>query len=190
MLEKQIFLKCFFGLLTMNDIKPDDEKTKMFYDLMKNDFTDGEFQVVCERICKEETLYNKYPTPSMFYKYKTSRNDVRDIECQKFLDKVEYYLNLGFVPTSWKQEFIDGLSDSEKRAMQGFGGISTLWSDCHREERPRSITNILKDLRESFENCCRIEEKVDAPLIEQQSNPEIQEKTMFLLKNCFKKIGD
>ena len=100
MLDKEVFLKCIFGLLTMNDINPDDEKTKMFYDLMKNDFTDGEFQVVCERICKEETLYNKYPTPSMFYKYKTSRDDVRDIECQKFLDKVEDYLNLGFVHKS------------------------------------------------------------------------------------------
>lgn len=181
MLDKNIFLNCMGEILVAHQIKPDEQKMRIFYDLMKNDFTDDEFQAVCERICKEETLYNKYPTPPMFYKYKTSRDDVRDVECQKFLDKVEDYLNLGFVPTSWKQEFIDVLTDSERRAMQGFGGISALWADCHREERPRSITNILKDLRASFENCWRIEEKIDTPLIEQKAEPEMLEKTTKLL---------
>lgn len=187
MLDKKVFLKCLFGLLTMNDIKPDDEKTKLFYDLMKNDFTDNEFEIVCERICKEEHLYNHYPPAVMFYKYKTNDSDKCSIECQNFLDKVEDYLNLGFVPSFYKEDFLNSLTDNERRAMQGFGGISTLWSDCHRDDMPRSKTSILKDLRESFENNWTIQQKVDTPLIEQQANPEMLEKTQNLLGNL--KIG-
>lgn len=187
MLNEIIFNRCLSMILVTNDVEIDFEKNKVFYDLMKNDFTDDEFQVVCERICKEEQLYNHYPPAVMFYKYKTNDTDRCSIECQNFLDKVEDYLNLGFVPSFYKEDFLNNLTDNERRAMQGFGGISNLWSDCHRDSMPRSKTSILKDLRESFENNWTIQQKVDTPLIEQQSDPKMVEDVKNLLGNL--KIG-
>ena len=187
MLSKNVFLNCMGMILVANDIEPKENTTKALYDLMKNDFTDNEFEIVCERICKEEQLYNHYPPAVMFYKYKTNDSDRCSVECQNFLDKVEDYLNLNFVPSFYKEDFLNSLTDNERRAMQGFGGISTLWSDCHRDSMPRSKTSILKDLRESFENNWTIQQKVDTPLIEQQSDPKMVEDVKNLLGNL--KIG-
>ena len=113
MLDKKVFNRCLASILITNDIEINLEKNKAFYELMKNDFTDEEFQRASERICKEENLYNKYPTPPMFYKNKQTKEDRQNLDCQSFLEKVEDYLSMGFVPSDWKQEFIDGLSDTE-----------------------------------------------------------------------------
>jgi hypothetical protein len=175
-------------ILLTHDIESDENRTKALYELMKNDFTDDEFQKASERICKAETLFNKYPTPPMFYKQKATRDDKCFVECQKFLDKVEDYLTLGFVPSDWKQEFIDSLTETEGSVLQTFGGISTLWTDCHRDDMPRSISNILKDLRSVFNDLWTATDKVDYPLLEEKGDPEMIEKTRNMLKNCFKKV--
>lgn len=170
MLSKQIFNKSFLMILMVNDIQIDMVKNSTFYNLMKNDFNDDEFECICEKICKEENLYGKYPTPSMFYKFKKNGIDVMNIECQKFLGKVEDYLRLGFVPSFYKEDFINGLTESERSALQGFGGISELWASCHRVEYSKSISAILKELKDSFNMCWKIEEKFDTPLIENQKD--------------------
>ena len=188
MLDKNVFNRCLASILITNDIEINIGKNKAFYEMMKNDFTDDEFQKASERICKEENLYNKYPTPPMFYKHKTTKEDRQNLDCQAFLEKVEDYLSMGFVPSDWKQEFIDGLSDTEYRALQSYGGISTLWSDCHRETSPRSMSTILRDLKDSYLNLWTAEQKTDYLAIEQQANPEFAEKTKMLLANAFKKI--
>jgi hypothetical protein len=175
-------------ILLTHDIESDENRTKALYELMKNDFTDDEFQKASERICKEETLYNKYPTPPMFYKQKATREEKCTIECQKFLDKVEDYLTLGFVPSDWKQEFIDGLTEAEGSVLQTFGGISALWTDCHRDDMPRSVSNILKDLRTVFNDLWTATDKIDYPLLEEKGEPEMIEKTHDMLQNLFKKV--
>ena len=188
MLNKNTFLNCIGMILIMHDIEPNETLTNTLYELMKDDFTDEEFEKASQRICKEENLYNKYPTPPLFYKQKQTKDDKRNLDCQAFLDKVEDYLSMGFVPSDWKQEFIDGLSDTEYAALQSYGGISTLWTDCHRDSSPRSMSTILRDLKESYLDLWKAEQKVDYPAIEQQANPEIAEKTKLMLANAFKRI--
>jgi len=189
MLSKESFLNNFAILLGLNDIPIDEAKTKAFYDLMKNDFTDEEFEQACSRICKEENLYGKYPIPKLFYKNKVSKEDECETACEDFLNRVEEYLSLNFVPSSWKQDFIDNLNESEFRILQRYGGISTLWSDCHRDDMPRSVSNVLKELGESFKNNYVIQTKVDNA-IEYAGNKELADKTQNLLAGCLKKMGD
>lgn len=189
MLDKIIFNRCMAFILMTHDVEINEEKNNSFYNLMKNDFTNEEFQKVAERICKGENLYNKYPTPPMFYQYKTSKEDECETACEDFLNRVEEYLSLNFVPSSWKQDFIDNLNESEFRILQRYGGISTLWSDCHRDDMPRSVSNVLKELGESFKNNYVIQTKVDNA-IEYAGNKELADKTQNLLAGCLKKMGN
>ena len=168
MLNRIIFNRCMSFILMTHEVQIDEEKNNAFYNLMKNDFTDDEFQKVCEHICKNEILYNKYPTPPLFYKQKATKEDKSKIQCQMFLEKVEDYLSLDFVPMDWKKDFIKSLTKTEGKVLQSFGGISVLWTDCHRDEKSRSLSNVLRDLKQCFMDTCKLEDKVDYLALEQK----------------------
>lgn len=160
MLNKRVFVNCLGGILLTHGIEPKDEKTKGLYDLMKNDFGDSEFESVCEKICKEEELFGKYPTPPMFYKRKITEEDKNFLGCNDFLDKVSDYIESGYVSLEDKEKFINGLSEIENSVLRSVGGISQLWEDCHREEYPRSVSSVLREIKELFLDKSTVFEKV------------------------------
>ena len=112
-----------------------------------------------------------------------------DIACDKFLAKVQEYITSDFMFSEDKQEFIEGLSEVERRILTGFGGISALWQDCHREEYNRNTSVLLNQLKKEFmnsatENNIRLPENKHLALENNQKN-KVQE----LLKDSIKKIA-
>lgn len=154
MLTETFFNKTFNALLTFKDIPVDKVKSDKFYQLMKNDFTDQEFGAICGDICKTEKLYNRYPDPCLFYQRKPKPNaeTVLEVDKQNFLDKCADYLTSGFITTDERKEFNESLTDIERRVLRRFGSISDLWTACNRENCPRSIDSVLKELKTDFEN--------------------------------------
>lgn len=67
MLSRKIFEKNLFMVIYFQSVEADKEKNNFLYNLLKDDFNDEEFEQICLDICKTEQLYNKYPTPNMFY---------------------------------------------------------------------------------------------------------------------------
>ena len=77
----------------------------------------------------------------------------------------------------------------ERRILTGFGGISALWQDCHREEYNRNTSVLLNQLKKEFmnsatENNIRLPENKHLALENNQKN-KVQE----LLKDSIKKIA-
>lgn len=160
-MEKISFNRALNALLAFKDIPVDRDKNEKFFELMKNDFSDEEFNAICGDICKTENLYNKYPDPYLFYqrKPKINNSDILEIDKQKFISKVNDYLSEGFISSYDRQEFNDSLTDTERRVLQRYGGISELWASCHRDEYSRSIDSILRELKNDFESLYKIENK-------------------------------
>jgi hypothetical protein len=188
MLSELFFDKCFTVLLDFYQVPVDEKKSRMFYKLMANDFTDIEFQNICSDICKTENLFGKYPTPVMFYSRKITKDDISVIACDDFLLKVDIYLSSNYICDGDKEKFINGLTQTEKNVLARYGGISSLWKSCHREDYSRSIDNVLNELREDFMNIYRLEAKIDYPLIESDRNIAIAEKTQKLISSAIKKL--
>lgn len=61
------FEKSLEMLVYLNGAKIEKHKNKLFFEVMKDEFSDFEFAEICKDICKTEDLYGKYPTLKMFY---------------------------------------------------------------------------------------------------------------------------
>lgn len=88
MLDFKKFDRLISTILYFNNTQYSKTMTENLYNLMKNDFTDDEMKVICEDVCKHEELFNKYPSPKMFYdrKPKDKSNMVMIVEGQFYLD--------------------------------------------------------------------------------------------------------
>ena len=71
-------------------------------------------------------------------------------EEERFLRKVSAYLSSGFVCRDEKADFIRSLSNVESLVLQRLGGISELWSACHRSEYRKSLNSILREVQETY----------------------------------------
>lgn len=185
-MDKIKFERAMNALLAFKDIPIDHDKNKKFYDLMKNDFTDAEFAEICGDICKTERLYNKYPDPCLFYQRKPKPNveSLLDDDCQKFLDKVSDYLTSGFISTDDRQEFNTSLTDTEKKVLSRFGGISTLWESCNRDDYARSVDGVLRELKRDFEDAWEVQTTGNGVLRLTYGTPKsIEPLTQNLLKH-------
>lgn len=88
MLDFKKFDRLISTILYFNNTQYSKTMTENLYNLMKNDFTDDEMKIICEDICKHEELFNKYPSPKMFYdrKQPDKSNMVLIVEGQFYLD--------------------------------------------------------------------------------------------------------
>jgi hypothetical protein len=190
MLNEQIFDECFSALLTLKQIPVDQKTSRMFYQLFKNHFSDGEFKKICGEICREATVYNKYPDPKLFYdkKVKITEKDEMFIACEALCSKVQNYLLSNFIPESMKDDFNNNLTENERHVLIRHGGISALWYSFHREGYSRGLDSILRELREDFENVFQIHRKSDLLAIEQIENPEMAASIRSLTSGALKKI--
>src|SRR3972149_5625548 len=105
----EIFKKSMGSLITLQQLDISEGYLDDLYELLKEDFTDKEFEFACNLILKKETLYGKQPPPVLFYKY---RDEVRPNaetkmlkEKQDFILKVTNYLVSGYISTDEKNEF-------------------------------------------------------------------------------------
>jgi hypothetical protein len=150
-------------------------------------FTDKQIEQALNILSSQKTM-NKMPSIAQWKE--AAGIDIRtpiDIACDKFLAKVQEYIASDFMFSEDKQEFIAGLSEVERRVLTGFGGISALWQDCHREEYNRNTSVLLNQLKKEFmnsatENNIRLPENKRLALENNQKN-KVQE----LLKDSIKK---
>jgi len=147
MINEKTFNQCIITIITLKDIEINNKKSKLLYNLMKNDFTDEQFQNACNHITKLETLYNKYPSPEMFYKYKIESSikqleSQEQIDLQSFLSRCKDYLKSSFLDSYDKKEFNKSLTERDKIALRLCGGISELWSSMRKDGYQRNITSI------------------------------------------------
>jgi len=82
MLNKKKFNENICKICTFNNVKIDKIRHKTLYDFLKNDFIDKQFDRVCNEIIKNDELYNKYPTPKMFYAKRKSVDQKRRLACE------------------------------------------------------------------------------------------------------------
>jgi hypothetical protein len=69
-LDNKIFMTKIFQIAELKSLQVPDKYAKSLYELIKDDFDDGEFVNICDYILKHEDLYNKMPEPKHFYKHK------------------------------------------------------------------------------------------------------------------------
>jgi len=75
------------ALLYFKNVPVSETHTSFLFNMMKDDFTDDEFQEMCMDICKSEELYNKYPDPKLFYdRKKTAKETILIEEGSFYLD--------------------------------------------------------------------------------------------------------
>lgn len=87
MIDKKVFEKSMLALLYFKGVKNDQHHTDFLYNLMKDDFSDKEFQEMCGDICKTEDLFGKYPDPKIFYdRKKTACENILIEEGAFFID--------------------------------------------------------------------------------------------------------
>lgn len=191
MLDRVLFDKCFLNLLTFHQVPIDAKKTDALYSLMGKDFENKEFSDICGDICRHENLYGKYPTPPMFYarQVKIDAADVRFKASETFCDKVQNYLLSGFVCEAAKQQFADSLNDTERAVLRRHGGISTLWADVNRDCFPRSLTTVMKELREDFENRYQVQGKMDLLGIDARADEAALKQVAGMVASCVRRIG-
>ena len=160
-MDRLNFDRCMNSLLVMKDIQVSKEKNLAYFTMMKNDFSNEEFVEICADICKTEKLFNKYPDPCLFYQRKPKPNhtDRMGTEKQAFISKVSEYLDSGFICSDERRDFNNSLTETERKVLQRFGGISELWSSCHRDEYARSVDAILRDLKRDFDDLWEVSNK-------------------------------
>jgi hypothetical protein len=95
MINKDLFKKQYTTLCQIKQIAIDKDYVITLWDLIKNDFTDEQFQYACREIIKNEQLYNKQPDPNLFYKYKASTEITKEkqasIEAEKVIEAVDKF---------------------------------------------------------------------------------------------------
>ena len=160
-MDKVIFDRALNSLLALKDVPANKDKSASYFKMMKDDFTNEEFDGICRDICKTEKLYNKYPDICLFYQRKpqSTHFDQMQTEKQKFLGRVGDYLGPGFVSSYDRKEFAENITENEMRVLQRHGGIAALWESCHREDYARSVDSILRNLADDFEALWQAENK-------------------------------
>jgi len=185
-MRNETFKKSLLTIFEMNNITAKPEWFTTLWKLLRDDFTDEEFNYSCECILKNEVLYNKPPPPNMFYKYKPKTEltecDNIAIACRAFIDNVSGYLGCSFVTTIQKTQFANNLTETEERVLKSFGGISELWTQTNREDGyRRSLDKLLKELAVSFTDNCRIDNNQNNVL--EYQNKHMQGRVSELLQN-------
>jgi hypothetical protein len=104
MLNRQSFEKNIGMLLYFNSVDINKDKNNFLYEMIKNDFEDDEFGRICIEICKTEELFNKYPTPKMFYKRRKSTEE------QILIEEGVFYLD-DTIPAY--KPYLNGFSDED-----------------------------------------------------------------------------
>ena len=67
---------------------PAKSQVEAIFEILKNDFSDEDFQFACEQIVKNEALYDKIPCPAVFYGYiKKLEKDRALAEALKWIDE-------------------------------------------------------------------------------------------------------
>lgn len=104
-MDKKQYIKSLTTLLYFKNVPTNEKHTEFLFNLLKNDFTNEEFNKACEDICKREELYNKYPDPKLFYdrKQKNEPDMVSIVEGMFYLDDTmpEY------------KPYLEGMTDNE-----------------------------------------------------------------------------
>ena len=105
-MDKQQYTKSLTTLLYFKNVPLNEKHSDFLFNLLKNDFTNEQFNEICMDICKTEELFNKYPDPKLFYdrKLKDKSNTVLILEGQFYLDDSmpEY------------KQYLEGTTDEEQ----------------------------------------------------------------------------
>ena len=105
-MDKQQYIKSLTALLYFKNVPLNEKHNEFLFNLLKDDFTNEQFNDICMDICKTEELFNKYPDPKLFYdrKPKDKSNMVMIVEGQFYLDDSmpEY------------KEYLKGTTDEEQ----------------------------------------------------------------------------
>ena len=105
-MDKQQYIKSLTALLYFKNVPLNEKHNDFLFNLLKDDFTNEQFNDICMDICKTEELFNKYPDPKLFYdrKPKDKSNMVMIVEGQFYLDDSmpEY------------KEYLKGTTDEEQ----------------------------------------------------------------------------
>lgn len=110
-----------------------------------------------------------------------------DVACNKFIDKVQEYLNSDFIDTDEKNEFNSNLSEAERKALNSLGGISSLWSDLHQDGYKRSLSRILYELKQEFLNSANASNILPKP--QKKDNMLSNERIKTLLGDTVKRLN-
>ena len=149
MLDFEVFIQGLYLIRTTAGCDLKENYLDAVYGIIKDDFTDNEFQCAVRDILRQEELYGKMPTPKQFLKYAPNRITEPELENYNkvnFLNKVSAYLNRDYIPTHEKEEFINNLTDLERLTLQASGGISELWQRVHDEYFQTNTAKIMKEL--------------------------------------------
>lgn len=122
MLSRQLFEKNIGMLLYFHSVDISKDKNSFLYEMIKNDFEDNEFGSICLDICKTEELFNKYPTPKMFYKRRKST------EKQILIEEGVFYLD-DTMPEY--KEHLKGLKDEE---------VEQIWKWIYNKKRGEFVS--------------------------------------------------
>lgn len=139
-----------FSLCTIHEIDYKDEQNDALYQLIKNDFTDEEFEKIACEICKNENLFGKYPKPFLFYRNKPKSKDVKKAKMVQaftaFWEKLSSELNKKV--THWRGE---GLSELGTLTLSAFGGLTHIYMQVNRhDEYSKSIIALKREMETFF----------------------------------------
>lgn len=87
-MDKQQYIKSLTALLYFKNVPLNEKHNDFLFNLLKDDFTNEQFNDICMDICKTEELFNKYPDPKLFYdrKQPDKSNMVLIVQGQFYLD--------------------------------------------------------------------------------------------------------
>lgn len=178
MISKEFFIKQMQEISLLLDIEVKPEWTVLMYKHLASSFDDKEFEYVVHRMLINENFYNKLPTISQFFKYKPNRENAQKID---FLNRVSNYLQLDYVCSYDRDKFSNSLTEFEKRVLRYGGGISEMYSRVHNLDYPSTVSKIISDLSNFYDDNYSIE--VDKPYL-------IDDETKKLFSGIIKRIGD
>jgi hypothetical protein len=160
------------------DIEAKPEWTVVMYKHLANSFDDEEFEYAIHKMLQSETFYGKLPTVAQFMKYRPNRSNIKKME---FLERVSNYLQLDYVCSYDREKFAKETSEFEGRVLRYGGGISEMYSRVHNLDYPASISKIIADLSDFYD---------DNYSVEADKTYLISDETKKLLSGMIKKIED
>jgi hypothetical protein len=111
-------------------------------------------------------------------KYRPNRSNIKKME---FLERVSNYLQLDYVCSYDREKFAKETSEFEGRVLRYGGGISEMYSRVHNLDYPASISKIIADLSDFYD---------DNYSVEADKTYLISDETKKLLSGMIKKIED
>lgn len=154
-MNSKIFKTALMGMIQLKGLEVSESYVDDLWGLIKNDFTDEEFQYACAQIIKNDSLYNKQPDPQLFYKYRNrpTEHDIMLSAKNNFLERVANYISEGFTSPDVEKS-LKNPTPLESRCLQSMGGLSELCRSV-RCNNPRSVSSIIKDMGRFFEDMYR-----------------------------------